>query len=273
VLTLLQLAATEHWADAPLLRTLTELSFRDPESALNQLIDSIGVLRQRLVPQYRASFVRSVGLSRSHEWLAKLPLAAAITTNYDGLLEQLGQPWEFDVITLQSGRTLETCTPETSDHETSKSETRPNETTLAPFLFKLYGDLEENDTLLFSQAEFHAALAQSASSEILRHALEKNTLLFVGCSLEGLLADLNELGPPPELRRTHFAVAGVSSAAWERQAAELTQRFGIEVLVCSADQIHAALPKFLEKLSWHVNQVRGVYRSETPDRRAARRAS
>ena len=130
-----------------------------------------------------------------------------------------------------------------------------------------------DDSLLFSQAEVHAALAQSPSSEILRHALDTNTLVFVGCSLEGLLADLNELGAPAEVRRTHYALAGVSHAIWEKQAAELKRRFGVEVLACSADQIHAALPVFLEKLSWHVNQARGVYRTEAPDRRVARRAS
>ncbi len=97
--------------------------------------------------------------------------------------------------------------------------------------------------------------------------------MFVGCSLDGLLADLNELGLPAEPRRKHFALAAVSDSVWEKQAAELTRRFGIEVLVCSADQIHAALPEFLGKLAQELEQVRVVHRVDAPKTSAARRAS
>ncbi len=150
VLTLLQLATMESWADAPLLRKLTSLSFHDPEAALNQLTSSIGRLRHHMVPYYRATFVRFACLSRAHGYLASLPLAGAITTNYDRLLQQVGKSWEANVITLRPARASETPVAEKE--------------TDAPFLVKLYGDPEANDAMLFSRDEFHAARGAIAGS-------------------------------------------------------------------------------------------------------------
>lgn len=261
VLTLLQLATMESWSDAPLLRKLTELSFRDPEAALNQLTASIGRLRHHMVPYYRATFVRFACLSRAHGYLASLPLAGAITTNYDRLLQQVGKDWDGNVITLRPARGSEARASETQTGE---------KTPAAPFLLKLYGDPEANDTMMFSRDEFHAAVAQSPVAGLLRQVFETNTVMFVGCSLDGLLADLNELGLPAEPRRKHFALAAVSDSVWEKQAAELTRRFGIEVLVCSADQIHAALPEFLGNLAEQIDQIRAAPRGDAAKTSAAR---
>ena len=81
-------------------------------------------------------------------------------------------------------------------------------------------------------------------------------MVFIGCSLQGLLADMNAIGAPAKITRKHFAIVGVSNDSWKDQAAELSRRYGVEVLVCAAETIGAALPAFLETLVGEVEQPR-----------------
>jgi hypothetical protein len=243
---MLQEAAVEHWADAELMRKLMVQAAHDHESALDELVASStkGEFRHTLAIYFRSSCLRFARPSRSHELLANIPFAAAITTNYDHLLRQLGLRWDHDPITLQS--------------------MRPPDLNGAPFIFQIYGDPETPRTMFFSRADLRVALAKAPAAEILRRAFENNNLMFVGCSLDGLLADLHALRLPGKPSRQHFAVAGVSGPEWHDQVARLRDRYGIEVLACAEEKISAELPDFLYKLSREVDQVRGIQRTEAP---------
>jgi len=46
----------------------------------------------------------------------------------------------------------------------------------------------------------------------------------------------------------------VSNAGWKKQVAELKERFGVEVLACTAETIATALPEFLEDLVQKVQE-------------------
>jgi hypothetical protein len=82
-----------------------------------------------------------------------------------------------------------------------------------------------------------------------------NTLLFIGASLEGLLADLDALGLSDIRGGSHFAVVGTPSLQWKKIARELKWRYSIEVLACREETIATELPEFLEELLRRVNQV------------------
>ncbi len=238
----LQAAAVEHWVDGARLKRLQTLQGKGQmEAALNELVT--GANRGNLISHYRAVYSKYSALSRSHKALTRIPLSGVVTTNYDGLLDCSGEVWASNMLT--PGSPL----PEFTD---------------VPFLLKLYGDLMAPQTALLSQFEFAATLASSAVAQIPRNAWGSRTLLFVGCSLEGLLTDLRVVGAPAKIMRKHFAVVGVSSAEWEKQAAELTATYGIEVLPCTAETIGESLPVFLESLAAQIaerQQAANAYRS------------
>ncbi|SRR5579885_1548331 len=156
---------------------------------------------------------------------------AAITTNYDQLLEHLRDKWQENTLTLNDP-------PRKKD-----------------FVVKLYGNVREPRTLLLSRTEFDAAMATSSMALTLAQAMETKSILFIGCSIEGLLADLNrfKIGPTPT--STHFALVGVSSPGWTAAAEQLSRRYGIELLACAEDKIGQALPAFLERLAENVKQL------------------
>jgi hypothetical protein len=90
--------------------------------------------------------------------------------------------------------------------------------------------------------------------DLIRDLFSARSLMFVGSSIEGLLADLSTLLLSTPTQR-HFAVVGVSGADWQTKASELSKRYGIEVIACDADNISASLPEFLDKLVRGVEQI------------------
>ena len=136
---------------------------------------------------------------------------------------------------------------------TSRTE-RPPESAGTSFLVKLYGDLAKASDALLSCAEFQKVIGNSAAARIIRWTMESRSLLFVGCSLEGLVADLAAIGAPAKVERKHFALCAVSNSNWNAQAAELKRLYGIEVLACDAEHISSALPEFLEDLVRQIEQ-------------------
>ncbi len=239
---LLNAAALEEWADSVLLRKLTAIwSSGKAEAALNQLAAAIGVQRGTMIAHYGSVYDRPFSPpSLAHALLGRLRLHSAVTTNYDVLLEQTDEQWLFHSTTLGSERRS------------------------GRFLLKLYGSLLTPSSVLLSQAELKDALSK-ANVDALRQTLDAAPLLFVGCSLQGLLADLEMLGMPDrsgEKRsgekgsgRTRFAIAGISSRSWEKDADELSRRYGIEALVCPADEIARELPAFLDRLAQAVEAM------------------
>jgi hypothetical protein len=233
---MMQAATVEGWVPAQLAQKLQRMCANEKhEEALNELART-ATDRSKLIEFTRSTYARFAVPSRSHELIGKLPLRSAMTTNYDQLLEQVGDAWDENTITL-------------SDHPSDDN-----------FLLKLYGTLRTPRKLSLSCEEFSKAVPGSVMALCVAQAFETQTLLFVGCSPEGLLADLKlfNIGRTPT--RTHYALAGVSGSAWRGQAHQLSKRYGIELLVCDAEQISKALPVFLEKLAEEVGRLNQLAR-------------
>ncbi len=182
---------------------------------------------QAMIPKYSQ-------LSRCHELLAAIPFAAAITTNYDDLLDRMRARWTGMIVTPQS-------------------EEIPRLRGI-PFLLKLYGHLSTPESVRLSRSKLAEAFPASAR-ELVNRVGSMNTLLFSGASLEGLLADLDALGLAEVRGGTHFALVGTANPQWKKIAAELKGRYAIEVLACSEETIAVELPKFLTELQAAVEKV------------------
>ena len=167
-----------------------------------------------------------------------MPLAAAITTNYDALLEHMGVLWAGNVLTLANDRHLRAA-------ELGQF-----------FVLKLFGDLAATTPVSLCRSEFEGAVAGCPTvAATFERLFRTRTMFFVGCSLEGLLADLKTLGVKKTIGRRHFALAAVSSSSWKSRAAQLSDRYGIQVLACAADTVSSALPDFLNKLAAEVDKM------------------
>jgi ketosteroid isomerase-like protein len=216
LLSLLQTAASEDWADGPVLRKLVAEAGRGRgEESLRQLLTLAPARRTSCLEVLRAVYDRFATLSRTHSALRRIGFAAAVTTNYDGLLERLDEPWTRNVAAL--------------------NEPPPSAGLQEPFLLKLWGETSKLRSVILTQEEFTKAAADSPVTATLREVFRKRTFLFLGASLEGLVRDLERLGLPSVQGRKHFAVTGVTSQDWHRHADRLKAQFGIQAVVCAAE--------------------------------------
>jgi hypothetical protein len=235
IATILQATSVEGLIPAATYKKLVSIyGGGDVEGALNGMVEAGS--RGPMIEHFRAIFARLVMPSRCHEMLARVPFAAALTTNYDFLFQQAGAHWAATVTTLKSD-----LAPSFGDRSS---------------LIKLYGDMDHSSTLLLSRAEFVSAVAGSGETARVRRILETRPMLFVGCSVEGLLADLKILGVAESRAMQHFALAGVSERSWEKYALDLDRHYGIRVLPCTEATVQAALVEFLETLVCETDKYR-----------------
>lgn len=236
VANLLQTAAVEQWIDGDQVSKMArKLERRDPEDTMDELAALGPEFHGQWLAYLQSVIPRYLTLSRSHELLARIPFQAALTTNYDGLLERMDAAWCQPVLTPQPPRLEEPAG--------------------VAFLMKLYGNMAEPQTLLPSRSAFGAAARRSGFDAVLGRLLGSRTLLFVGCSLGALLKDLDALGLPEQSGRPHFAVAGAGGSDWQAHAAELKQRYGVESLLCQEETIATALPEFLDHLVREIGRM------------------
>lgn len=232
---ILQAASVEGLIPAPVYQKLLDIYSRgDVEGSLNGLVEA--GRRGALIEHFRSIFARLVMPSRCHEMLARIPFAAALTTNYDFLFQQADAHWASAVTTLKSD-----LAPSFGDRSS---------------LIKLYGDMDHSSTLLLSRAEFASGVAGSGETARVKRILETRPMLFVGCSLEALLVDLKILGVAKSRAIKHFALAGVSENSWEKYALQLDRHYGIRVLPCTEETVQAALVEFLEELVCETDEYR-----------------
>jgi hypothetical protein len=234
---LVQSAAVEGWIPPAEGEQLTKRIRRcEIETALNALASLASKQQMEIAAYIRSIIPRYIAMSRAHELLARIPFGAGLTTNYDDLLERISTAWSHNVVTLATAGF------------------RHN----VPFLTKLYGDLLEPGTIRISQKQLAAAAPNSEMRPAMDRLFMTQTVVFVGCSLEGLLADLNALGISEKREKSHFAITGVTRPDWSAKADELRGRFGVEVLACREDAIATELPRFLQELVLRMEQTQST---------------
>jgi uncharacterized protein (DUF2235 family)/predicted ATP-binding protein involved in virulence len=192
-------------------------------------------------PFLRATFQTMRPVPVAYQDLAALRFAAALTTNFDNLLERAFKYSPDQVRTpLDVDQILEYL--------------KQNQ----PFLLKMYGTLERPDTMLVSPAQFDQAISDNLRfREVIQGLFLSKTILFVGCSLEGIERYLRGL----RLRgtsRKHYAVSGVLGTTWRVMAEGLKHRYGIEVIPYqdgSAEELENAIRLLRSRVDESQGQV------------------
>lgn len=169
--------------------------------------------------------------TKAHRLLKQIGFAGALTTNLDSLLEQA---LEAPVFTPRDAQKL---LPKLAERE--------------PFILKLYGTLDQPQTVKISPVQFKDA---AADNRIFLEFVEKlflsRTVLFVGTSMDSVQSNL-EAQQLRNIRRSHYALVGVSGSEW-RAKAESLRRFNVQTLPYPASEGDAAVVKFLNMLAERV---------------------
>ena len=225
-----QTARVEDWARSAQIDQYWKLiADGKSEQALDNFVASDAVMRIRTHDLVQTSFNRFASNSDLQLQLAKLPFNAAITTNYDGLLDRTGAPWAATSVNV-SGPLGVLASGSNS-------------------IVKLYGDFAAASPLILSRKDFQAALRRNP--EFVRDfagLFISRPIFFLGASIDGLLVDLEFLqaARPSDVR--HYCVTGVSSGNWKVGAAQLKAKYNIEVLACDVINIQSELKVFMAEL-------------------------
>ena len=185
--------------------------------------------------------------SEAHRAVAEIPFAAALTTNFDDLLERTFEaptedqagpeyPSKFPVLTPQDGDSIKSLLSRSSADASSF------------FVVHLYGLPSNESTFLLSRQQFQDTVSRNLPfEESLNTILATRTLFFVGASLAGIEGYLGGLRLAPATRK-HYALLDVQGASWRTRAESLRLRFNIEVIPYTPLVDFGGLPAFLRAI-------------------------
>jgi predicted ATPase len=239
---LLKWAESENLINATFARSLEQALDRGVDRVADSLVNA--VIEQnaldRLSRYLSTIFGNATSLPDVHHILAHINFSAALTTNFDELLERTFAGQNPDVPVY---------VPSDIDRLRSSFSSRQF------FVLKLYGSLDRPESLLVSPAQFLDRIRSDRPfSDFVQQLFHSRTLLFLGSSFAGIEAYL----APLKLRRgaqiRHYAVVAVSDASWQADADLLERRYGIHVLPYVASLRHGELLTFIRELREKVTQ-------------------
>lgn len=186
-------------------------------------------------------------LPQRYRRLERLRLSAALTTSFDTLLERTFTHNPHSVLTP-------------ADTEALLGALARKEF----FVGKLYGRLTDPASLILTPAQYEEAVARNeAFGQFMESLFMSRTLLFLGCSLNGITDYLAGLRLKGAIRR-HYALVGVSGDVWETKAAYLRERYGIEVIPFESGSDEGAVDGFIEALGEAVERRAKSTAAATP---------
>ncbi len=199
---------------------------------MDSVVNTLEAAGQRtaLVQHIRQQF-HGHAPAEAHRILARLGFAAAMSSEWDDLLEKaMGVEKVF----------------------TFSEEPPPYFHTSEFFFAKLYGDLRRPLTMVFSGAQFVDAIEERGWQQFLQGLMVNRTMFFLGVSLDGIESTIEAMRYKSG-GREHWALvhrpAG-ASASWKVRAEKLQRRFGVTVI--PFENSNACLD-FLRRLETGVN--------------------
>ena len=213
----LQTADGETWIESKKLMAMYEkVKQGHLEQVFDEIIETLHYQRTTLVQHFKVVYSRFTPLSPCHKTVRRLPISAAITTNYDGCLEMLGPMWANNVVNLKQGA-----------HRGAAEKDQF-------FLLRLYGDPRVPAEVKLSHKEFAESIkADPTLGDTMQVLFNKKTMFFVGSSAAGLLVDLRLMPKIKKSDRKHYAVVGVGEKNWDKAVHSLETDYGIDCVICA----------------------------------------
>jgi predicted ATP-binding protein involved in virulence len=220
------------------------IKYLDLDSVTDSIVSGLGNNVTALSDYLLKRYVSPKGrLPEAHRVLHKIPFNAVLTTNYDDLLER--------TFTEEAGYRI--YTPQHADQLLTVLSKREF------FTLKLYGTLEQPDSVIFAPAQYRAAVADNILfSQFMESLFFSRTLLFIGASLVGIedyLSGLKFRGTETAPRQ-HYVFIDVQGSAWQVKAEMLKRRYNITVLPYKASRDYHEVIEFLEQLAQKVQSAK-----------------
>ncbi|MCH8243353.1 MAG: protein kinase, partial [Planctomycetes bacterium] len=171
--------------------------------------------------------------SDAHKELARLPVSALLTTNFDDLLERAFEDRHPAVYTP---RQAEDCLDALSQDRF--------------FLLKLSGVLDDPRNAILAPKQ-HADMVKESQifDTLLDRLFLTRTMFFIGVSLDGIEEFFRGTSASFGVSNRHFALVAADDESWEIKARTLQSRYGVEVLPFSLAERDTVLREFLQELS------------------------
>ncbi len=172
------------------------------------------------------------------EALRRIPFAGAISYSWDSLIERTFRAREPVVVfPTRSERASASLVED------------------AFVIAKPYGTLQDDETFLFSPGEAQQAIRSNpVFSRLLATLAGRNSVLYVGASLETIQGFLSSIQYRGDLSRPHFALVP-RTADWQLQEELFASRFGVRLLGYVPSPGHPQVVKFLASLAGEVEKV------------------
>lgn len=240
---LVRWAERENLIDSAFARSLDQAvdrggADRAADSVMSAVIEHqhIDGLSKHLEETFRTSSLPDV-----HQILGTIGFNAALTTNFDGLIEH-----SF----ASSSDHPSVRVPSDIDRLRSSFSEREF------FVLKLYGTPERPDSLVVAPAQYVERMrGDRPFADFVQQLFHTRTLLFLGSSIAGIEAYLAPLRVRPGSQRKHYAVVAVEDAGWQADADLLDRRYGIRVLPYAASAQHVEVLSFVKELSSRVKSA------------------
>lgn len=173
-------------------------------------------------------------LPAAHKALSRIQFSAIMTTNFDNLLEEAFKKPGVHIYTPRDAEPLLDAL--------SKREF---------FILKLYGRLEQPETLMLASAQFEDSVRDNYQfAQFMETLFFSRTLLFIGNSLQGIEDYLKGVSSKRfSTSRRHYALVGVFDNAWQALASQMERRYGITVLPYTPSEGYPEAAQFLKTLA------------------------
>lgn len=234
------------------------------QGQMDSVADSIvNIVRDRKAEKDLIRFLRRnfidppIEMHEVHRVLHTIPFCAALTTNFDILLERIFSDRAPSILTPQDAESLLTAY--------AKREF---------FILKLYGSVDKPETLLISQAQFEDATTQNfAFAQFMETLFFNKTILFLGASLAGIDTYLKGIRFQSG-SRNHYALVEAHDETYKVKADGLARRYGIHVIPFTTQSDYVEVLDFIKELSERTRQSRSVSKvQETSKESPIRRTS
>jgi len=219
-------------------------------------------IRRELIAEALQPIYADVDLSAAHKSLRSLPFSSVLTTGWDGLVEKT---FEHHSV-LTTGRdglielTFEHQKPEVVTSETNFGAIRSDRF----FVARLYGDLFQEESFIFSSREYRQALStRPAYARFISSHLSGHPLFFVGMSLTGIEELFDALPSRVSIDRSYAILP--YTPLWEEQRQRVREEYGVELIGYPQDDTHSAVGGFLRELEQAVGERATTTAPESAD--------